>query len=75
MKGMFQDCHKLEYLNLSNFNTNNVTDMSYMFNYCVELKQINNNFYISKVITMYSMFKDCQKLEYLDLSHFNTSNV
>ena len=28
---MFSDCSSLTSLNLSNFNTNNVIDMSYMF--------------------------------------------
>ena len=31
MNGMFFKCSSLSSLNLSNFNTNNVTDMSYMF--------------------------------------------
>ena len=29
MKAMFQDCNELEYLDLSNFDTSNVTDMSF----------------------------------------------
>ena len=31
---MFSGCSSLKELNLSNFNTNNVTDMSYMFYGC-----------------------------------------
>ena len=34
MKAMFQLCKELEYLNLSNFNTENVNDMSCMFALC-----------------------------------------
>ena len=34
MAGMFYGCSSLNELNLSNFNTNNVTDMSYMFDGC-----------------------------------------
>ena len=36
---MFSRCSSLKELNLSNFNTNNVTDMSWMFSECLnELK-------------------------------------
>ena len=31
---MFYGCSSLKELNLSNFNTNNVTDMKYMFDGC-----------------------------------------
>ena len=44
---MFQLCTELEYLDLSNFNTTNVTNMSYMFNQCDKMKYLNlNNFNI-----------------------------
>ena len=33
---MFSECSSLKELNLSNFNTNNVTGMGYMFNGCSE---------------------------------------
>ena len=34
MRGMFRGCRSLKELNLNNFNTNNVTNMSCMFSYC-----------------------------------------
>ena len=34
MSRMFSGCSTLKELNLNNFNTNNVTDMSYMFSKC-----------------------------------------
>ena len=41
-------CLELEYLDLSNFNTANVTDMSWMFNNCNKLKHLNlSNFIIN----------------------------
>ena len=47
MYGMFHECYILEYLDLSNFNTSKVTDMSYMFNQCNKLKYLNlSNFSI-----------------------------
>ena len=77
MKAMFQSCKVLEYLDLSNFNTENVTDMGWMFNECHKLKEIKgiNNFITNKVKNMTTMFQQCNELEYLDLSNFNTENV
>ena len=34
MSKMFYECSSLKELNLDNFNTNNVTNMSYMFDGC-----------------------------------------
>jgi surface protein len=77
MNSMFQLCTELEYLDLSNFDTSNVTDMSYMFNECYKLKEIKgiNKFNTNNVTNMAVMFQSCKKLESLDLSNFNTSNV
>ena len=38
---MFQSCKELEYLDLSNFNTQNVTDMGWMFCNCNKLRYLN----------------------------------
>ena len=70
------DVHLLKKLNLNNFNTNNVTDMSNMFYYCSSLKELNiNNFNTNKVTNMYRMFSGCSSLKELNLSGFNTNNV
>ena len=37
---MFSHCYKLSELNLSSFNTNNVTNMSYIFYYCKNLSEL-----------------------------------
>ena len=34
MNSMFQDCHEIEFLDLSNFNISKVNDMGWMFNGC-----------------------------------------
>ena len=48
MKAMFQECNELEYLDLTNFNTSNVTNMSFMFRKCNKLKYLNvSNFIIN----------------------------
>ena len=41
MSDMFSRCSSLDKLNLINFNTNNVTDMSNMFYDCSLLKELN----------------------------------
>ena len=41
MNGMFDGCSSLKELNLSNFNTNNVTNMAFMFCRCSSLKELN----------------------------------
>ena len=77
MRGMFQLCNDLEYLNLSNFNTSKVNEMGFMFNKCNKLKEIKgiNEFNTKKVTNMRGMFQLCNELEYLNLSNFNTSKV
>ena len=77
MKAMFQSCKKLEYLDLSNFNTSNVKDMSRMFNRCNKIKQIKgiNDFDTSNTIFMNEMFQSCSELEYLNLTNYNISKV
>ena len=38
---MFTECSSLESIDLSSFNTNNVTNMSDMFSFCSSLKKEN----------------------------------
>ena len=77
MNSMFQQCNELEYLDLSNFDTSNVTKMNHMFNKCHKLKEIKgiNKFNTNKVTDMKMMFNECKELENLDLSNFDTSKV
>ena len=57
---MFWGCSALKELNLNNFNTNNVTDMSDMFKGCKLLKELNiSNFNINNVTNMKGMFTGC----------------
>ena len=61
---MFSRCSSLKELNLSNFNTNNVTDMSYMFSRCTSLTTLNlSNSNINNVTDMSSMFNGCSSLK------------
>lgn len=76
MSAMFSACSRLTHLNLSKFNTQNVTNMSGMFQYCTDLKTIDlSNFNTQNVIDMSSLFESCVSLTSLDLQSFNTQNV
>ena len=60
----------LEYLN-----TENVTDMSLLFDHCQKLTSLDvTHFNTAKVTNMYKMFNACG-LTSLDLSNFNTEKV
>ena len=76
MLGMFYDCSLLQSINLSPFNTNNVTDMKYMFYNCSSLKNISlSSFNTNNVTDMRNMFDNYSSLKEINLSSFNTSNV
>ena len=61
---------------LKYLNTENVTDMKYMFNDCKNLTSIElNGFKTAKVTDMSYMFNNCQTLESLDVSDFKTEEV
>ena len=63
MRGMFFRCSSLKELNLKNFNTINVTDMSFMFHGCSSLKKLNLlSFNTNNVTNMYCMFDNTNKL-------------
>ena len=66
----------LKKINLSSFNTQNVTNMMGMFNCCESLEFLDvSNFNTNKVKFMTIMFAKCQKLLNLDLSNFNIPNL
>ena len=73
---MFRQCLSLESLDLSNFDTSNVTKMNSMFRECSSLLSLNlSNFVTSNITAMDSMFYGCSSLQSLNLSDFETSNV
>ena len=74
---MFSNDYHLSSLDLSSFDTSNVTDMNSMFYGCSALKNLKfdpTKFNTAKVTNMSSMFKSCG-VQSIDLSRFNTSNV
>ena len=73
---MFNGCSALSSLDLSNFNTAIVTNMSYMFSDCSTLSSLDlSNFNTAIVTNMSYMFFNCANLSSLDLSNFNTAIV
>ena len=60
----------------TNFNTSNVTDMSYMFSWCSNITNLDISlFHTENVTDMAWMFERCFNLTNLDVSIFNTSRV
>ena len=75
IKYMFKGCRSLVKLDLTNFDTHNVTDMSYMFSLCSDLEELNiSSFDTKNVINMKGMFKGCEKIKFLDISNFTINN-
>ena len=73
---MFQGCKELTNINLSNFKSDDVTNMVSMFRDCYSLKNINlSNLNTLKVSDMSAMFYGCNSLIDINLSDFDTKNV
>ena len=67
---------KLSSISFNNFNTDDVTDMSYMFYYCLDLTSLNmSKFNTSNVENMADMFDGCSNITTLNVSSFNTNKV
>ena len=72
---MFNSCLSLTNLDLSNFDTSNVTGMNNMFGGCSSLTTLDvSNFDTSNVTYMGGMFDSCSDLT-LDCSHWNVDKV
>ena len=75
--GLFENCNSLKKIKFGpKWNTKKVSIMSYVFNGCTSLEEVNlSNWNTSKVTTMKYMFAECSSLENIDVSHFDTSSV
>ena len=73
----FQNCSALTSISgVENLNTDNVTNMSWMFFGCSGLTALDvSGFKTDNVTDMGAMFSGCSSLTSLDLSSFNTANV
>ena len=74
-KGIFAET-KFKYIDISDWDVSSVTDMSYMFAYCKELKSVGDISYwnVSSVTDMSWMFLDC-KFFNQDISKWDVSKV
>jgi len=74
---MFRGCSSLKKLDLSKFETNEVTNMRFMFYNCSFLTKLDlPNFDTNNVTTMVGMFYGCEKLEGLEFKdNFKTEKV
>ena len=61
---------------IENLNTENVTNMAYMFRGCRKLAELDvTHFNTANVTSMSNMFRFCEDLTSLDVTNFNTANV
>ncbi len=83
-KALFYKCYNLKSVDLSSWDTSNVTNMSQLFDMTTvtnspivpALKDVNlTGWDTSKVTDMSYMFNNCKELGELDLSTFDTSKV
>ena len=73
---MFQFCSRIIDMDLTSFDTTNVTNMYGMFSHCKNLKNLDlSSFNTKNVTNMSEMFEYCRNLENINLSSFDTSNV
>ena len=77
LEDFFGDNTNIISIDLSNFNSSNITNINKMFLSCGKLKEIKglNKFNTSNVKNKELMFQYCYELEFLDLYNFNTSNA
>lgn len=75
MLGMFNKIPIVS-IDVSTFDTSQVTNMSCLFSECHKLHSINfGNFNTEKVVNMSALFQECYSLASIDLSSFDTSRV
>ena len=75
--GIFENIN-FKYIDISDWDVSNATDMEVMFYGCGELESIGDlsNWNVSKVTNMSSMFYDCNALKTVgDISGWDVSNV
>ena len=73
---LFEDCNSLSYIDLSHFNSKNVTNVYGMFLNCTSLTNINlTNFNTQNVKIFRSMFDSCTALTDINLTSFDTKNA
>ena len=74
-EGIFEET-KFKYIDISDWNVSNITNMSYMFYYCEELESVGDisKWDVSNVTNMRSMFFRCESFNQ-DISGWDVSSV
>ena len=73
---LFSDLSNATSIDLTYFDTSNVTKMYNMFRYCSSLTSLDvTHFDTSSVTNMGCMFANCSSLTSLDVTHFDTSHA
>ena len=73
---LFDSLDNIIEVDLSEFDSSEVTTMKGMFSFCSEVRSINfNNINTSSLIDMSEMFKNCDSLTEINFSSFDTSKV
>ena len=76
MISTFQNCTRLENLDLSTWNTSNVEDMTSLFWGCYKLKSVNlSGWNTGKVTNMLGVFCQCHELESVDVAGWDVRKV
>ena len=73
---MFRGMREITEIDLSQFDSSDVTNMKQMFRNCISLQSINlDNLNTANVESMEYMFTNCVSLQSINLDNFNTGNV
>ena len=74
MSYMFENCERLEQVDLSSLNTESVKTMNSMFKNCKNLKKVELKNIDTPLLTdMNQMFENCYNLEQVDISSLSTT--
>ena len=69
---MFRDCPSLKYVDVSDWDTSNVTTINQTFKACSSLTSLDlSSWDTTNVTSYYQTFNGCESLQYLDISNFN----
>ena len=75
-KEMFSNCKNIISIDLSFFDSSEITNTSHMFINCINLEKIDFSSFDTKNVTdMNNMFNNCHNLKNVNLSFFKTKNV
>lgn len=72
----FAEWHELRHVDLSMFDTSQVSDFQHMFWNCINLESVNlSSFDTNNGRSFFDMFAGCKKLRELDISNFSSKNA